>query len=289
MSIKEQLKKELKDWAISEFKNIKKEETLNRNQSFAFNSMGGLGELLTLMIFPNSMGSSSKGGCAFDNKEYNEDGSFKITREVKCLSLDGTKHCKICIAENKINKTNKETKVPRFQKRCLFCKQSSFYIPKDSRWGIDAKDIKYHNDKFKLDEYILYISEFVDNSNSINVKCFKILSSNDYFKKYINNQYTNGKSNTCNFMPYSWDFYLSGPIKLFEINLYENDVINEIFMKLENDKIMNVPKNIIETNKKNCSYIGEILEDSIEYDKIIQYCKIKNKSLGKKRGIVTRK
>lgn len=284
--ITKNLQDEIVDWAKEEFKNIKKEKKLNKNISLAFGNIGGKGEMFTIMLFPESIGSSSKGGCAFDNKEYNKDGKFKITREVKFLSLDGSKICNTCVSQN--NKT--ETKVPRYQTACLFCKQSDFHIPKDSRWGISAKAHKdYYNDTYKLNEYILYISETNDDGNKINFKCFKILSSNEYFIKYIDNQFTNGVGNTCNFMPYSWDFYLSGPIILFDIDINEDGSINENFWNLSNNHTMNIPKSIIIKNKIYCSYNGIIPEEGLEYSEGIKFCVIKNKSLGKKRGTVTRK
>ena len=38
-----------------------------------------------------------------------------------------------------------------------------------------------------------------------------------------NSPHENGKGDTCNFQPYSWDFYLSGPITLFDLDLFENN------------------------------------------------------------------
>jgi hypothetical protein len=281
---------EISDWAKNEFKHIRREKTFNKNMSFAFTDLGDTGELFTLILYPDSIGSSSKGGCAFDNKEYNEDYTFKITREVKFLSLDGSKICKTCESLNKTNGTKRETKVPRFQPKCLFCKESNFYIPKDSRWGISAKAHKdYCNDTYKLNEYILFLSEFDETNNCINLKCYKIFSSNKYFSDYIENQYENGKGNTCNFQPNSWDFYLSGPSKLFDINIDENGIISEVFFDLDNKKIMNVPKSIIKKNKQYCSYSEFIPEDGLEYSSIIGFCERKKKALGKKRGTVSRK
>lgn len=281
---------EISDWVKNEFKHIRREKTFNKNMSFAFSNLGDTGELFTLILYPESIGSSSKGGCAFDNKEYNEDGTFKITREVKFLSLDGSKICKTCESINKTNDKKRETKVPRFQPKCLFCKQSNFYIPKDSRWGISAKAHKdYCNNKYNLNEYILFLSEFDETNNCINLKCYKIFSNNKYFSDYIENQYENGKGNICNFQPYSWDFYLSGPTMLFDINIDEHGVISEVFLNLDNKKIMNVPKSIIEKNKQYCSNGESIPEDGFEYSNIIVFCKRKKKTLGKKRGTVIRK
>jgi len=288
--IKEKLCEEINDWSLLEFKNINKEKKFNKNIGFAFSGLGNQGEVFTIIMYPNSIGSASKGGCAFDNKEYNDDGSFKITREVKFLSLDGSKICKTCHSQHKKNGTKGETKVPRFQPICLFCKESNFNIPKDSRWGISAKAHKdYCNDTYKLNEYILFLSEFDEQKKCINLKCYKILSNNQYFSNYIENQFTNGAGNNCNFIPYSWDFYLSGPIMLFDINIDENGEISENFFDLKNENIMNVPKSIIEKNEQTCTYEGSIPEEGLEYSNIIEFCTIKKKSLGKKRGTITRK
>jgi hypothetical protein len=276
---------EITEWAKNEFRLINKERTYNKNISFAFSGIGTYGELFALLQYPNSKGSGSKGGCAFDNKEMNDDGSFKITREIKFVSLDGSKIC-----DNKKCKT----KTPCFQTKCIECDGNVFNYPKDSRWGIGAKEhIKYHNTKYMLNEYILYKSEYDLKDNSINLKCFKIMSSNDYFNNYINNQFTNGKGNTCNLMPDGWDFHLSGPIELFNININNGGLINETVWDLDNNTPMKIPKTLIIKNKKNCSYEykeeDDIPDEGIEYESIISFCSIKKKSLGKSRGNVSRK
>ena len=137
--------------------------------------------------------------------------------------------------------------------------------------------------------YILYISEYDKLTNGINLKCFKILSKNAYFNQYITNQNDNGRGDTCNLMPYSWDFYLSGPIILFDITVLSNGSIIEKFWDLDNYKIINIPKKIIDSNKKNCSFTGTIPVEGIKYESIIDYCSIKKKSLGKLRGNTSRK
>ena len=282
---KKKFQKEIIEWAKNEFRLIHKERTYNKNISFAFDGLGTYGELFALLQYPKSKGSGSKGGCAFDNKETNNDGSIKITREIKFVSLDGSKICK-----NKLC----ETKAPCFQTKCIECDGTMFRHPKDSRWGISAKEhIKYHTAKYKLNEYILYKSEYNFIDNSINLQCFKIMSSNDYFNNYINNQYNNGKGNTCNLMPNSWDFYLSAPSELFNIDIYKDGSIRETNWHLNNNTPMKVPKKLIIKNKKYCNYEykeeTDIPDEGIEYDSIISFCSIKKKSHGKSRGNVSRK
>ena len=53
--------------------------------------------------------------------------------------------------------------------KCIFCNGQEFKYPRDSRWGISAKAHKlYYNDKYKLYEYILYISKYDKLKNGIN-------------------------------------------------------------------------------------------------------------------------
>ena len=279
--IKTHLKQEISEWGLDEFKKINKKKKLNKDLCFAFLGLGEIGELFTLIMFPNSIGSASKGGCSFDNREgYNEaTGGYNITREVKFASLDGSKQCSRC-----------KIKTSRFQTECLKCGGKNFKLINDSRWGISAKAHKdYYNNKYNLNEYILYVSEFNDKDENINLKCFKILSSNRYFSEYINNQYENGKGNTCNMLPYSWDFHLSGPIMLFDINIKNNGIISENFWNLDNTNIVNIPKNLIKKNKKNCNYEGVIPNEGLDYNNYIQYFAMKKKNLGKDRGEVVRK
>ena len=67
-------------------------------------------------------------------------------------------------------------------------------------------------------------------------------SNNEYFDDYITNQCDNGKGNTVNCLPGSVDFHLSGPINLFEFELYP-DYNNELYFNLENDEYEKIPKN----------------------------------------------
>ena len=44
-------------WAKSESHNIHKEKTYNRNMSFAFGNMGGFGEEVAMLMYPDALGS----------------------------------------------------------------------------------------------------------------------------------------------------------------------------------------------------------------------------------------
>jgi hypothetical protein len=141
-----------------ELERIHDEETDNLNISQAFDGIGKFGEILTTAIFPGSIGSASK-GCAFDNH-------CLITnkkREVKTCCIIQPKICNICAKPQPKEPTDaddivgnilaeiidkiagnpsqpSQTKVPFFQKRCLFCGETAnFSYPKDSRFSIDCK------------------------------------------------------------------------------------------------------------------------------------------------------
>ena len=268
----------IQEWAKNEKKNIVKEQNLNKNHSFAFTNIGDLGEELALYMYPLSIGGSSKGGIAFDNKEINENKETINAREIKVVCLEGSKQCNKC-----------KNKCPRFQNHCLYCnKESSFKLISDSRAGISASaHIKYKN---VLSEYIIFIIEYNEQTSIIDFKCFKILSSNIYFNKYIENQYKNSTSNTCNLLPYSYDWHLSGPIKIIDIKI--NISINEpkidiLFYNMNSIIYEKVPKKIFKQHEiEKYGIIHENTEYEIINEKNIT---LRSKPFNKSRGKLIRK
>lgn len=259
--------------------NKQKEETMNRDFSFCFGGVGSLGEELALYMYPNSIGSASKGGCAFDNKELDSEKKISLAREIKFVCLDGSKECKSC-----------KSKCPRFQKKCISCEKTEFKFVCDSRAGISAKaHIKYR----EIKEVIIFISKFDDSSNTIKLFCYKFDCENEYFNKYIHNQNDNGKGNTCNFQPFSYDWFCSGPIKLMEFDISENGLV-ESFYNLENTQVDDIPYMNWNTQKaiftsKEISDLGLSKDEfPIPYEKI-KNNSVRNKNLGKERGVTTRK
>ena len=279
---------ELINYTNNEFKNISREKIFNRNHSLALSNPGSFGELIALHMYPKSIGSGSKGGCAFDNVELNPTTKkIDTAREVKSVVLEGTKKCK----NKKCGK-----KAPRFQTKCLFCDNTEFTLKHDSRAGICAKaHIEY---KEILKEYIIFVIKYNESKNAINIRCFKILSSNLYFNEYVENQYNNG-GNTCNLLPYSWDWQLSGPIKLFDIDFYEDKEHNINMYDLENknhEKLQLINSNTDrKVFTKSCleNYSDEITEemfgtDGLSYDEYAGKFKHTQKSFGKPRGETSR-
>tara|TARA_A100001015_G_scaffold254515_1_gene295327 strand:+ start:174 stop:1037 length:864 start_codon:yes stop_codon:yes gene_type:complete len=268
---------ELKHWSNEEKRNIEKEKYMNRNHPFAFLSTGDIGEELTLYMHPNSIGGCSKGGMAFDNKEIDENKETKYAREIKFVCLEGTKECKKC-----------KYKCPRFQDKCLFCNGNDFKLMSDSRAGISVTaHVKY---KKYLQEYIIFVMQFNEDKFIIDLKCFKFLSTNKYFDDYITNQYENGTGNTCNFIPYSYDWHLSGPIKIMDVDIDISDDQTKITTKFYDITSMiyeGVPKNVF-NNEEIQKY--NITKDYTNYDEIKEKnIPLRKKNLGKSRGTVTRK
>jgi hypothetical protein len=280
----------IKERAELEFKNKRKEEKSNRCHSYVFNDLGGFGEELVLYMYPNSIGAGSKGGCAFDNREIDRaTQKTNKAREIKCVSLDGTKMCSICKSKN-----------PRFQLSCSICQNddtNKFILKADSRCGISASaHMKY---KDIMTEYIFIICKYID--GFISYKCFKIDPTNEYFYNYVEKQHTDGKGDTVNLLPYSYDFHLSGPILLFDILVSEDNTEIVKYFNIENQSKCDIPlknentgltlftNNILESfcsheDKRNLFSGG-----SIDYDANISFFNPKKKALGKERGNTTRK
>jgi hypothetical protein len=276
-STSEELIEELKLWGNNEKRAIHKEKTLNRNMSFAFSGMGDLGEELTLYIFRNSIGSASKGGMAFDNKEVDVDGKIVMAREVKTVCKEGTKECKKC-----------KSKCPRFQPKCISCENTTdFKLIGDSRAGISAKaHIKY---KKIILEYIIWVVKYDEPNEIINLTCHKFLSSNNYFNNYIENQHNNSTSDTCNLLPYSYDWFLSGAIKIIDIdiNISSEPIVNVKYYDINSNTPDDVPITIF---SKTLVKEYNITEELTTYENIIiKNIQLKNKQFNKDRGKVTRK
>lgn len=268
---------EVEHWSKEEKRNVKKEKSMGRNLPIAFNGLGDKGEEFALYMFPESIGGSSKGGMAFDNKELDDNKEIKLAREIKFVCLEGTKECENC-----------KLKCPRFQDKCIYCNGNKFILKSDSRAGISST--AHLKNKIKLQEYIIFVMEFNEDKFIINLKCFKFLSTNEYFDAYITNQHENSTSKTCNFIPYSYDWHLSGPIKIMELDIDISGNETKITTKFYDTTSMiyeDVPKNVF-YNKEIQKY--NITKDNTNYDEIKEKnIPLRKKNLGKSRGTVTRK
>jgi len=265
----------IEDFSKQTRKNILFEEIKNKNFTKAFKNIGDFGEELVLHMFPESIGSGSNGGCAFDNVELNENKTEKLAREVKTLSKIQPKQCINC-----------KYKIPYFQKICIKCNGVEFKIISDSRFGICSKaHIEYKN---LLQEYILIILNYDIITKYINIKMIKLDANNEYFNNYISNQFENSnKSNNCNLLPFSYDFHLSGPIMLLDYDIDENHNIIKNYETINSTTIMDIPVNIFTKKEKQDMNINENIE-TIPYDTYKQYFTLRKKNLNKDRGTTSR-
>lgn len=289
---KQMLYERLTQFGKDENKNIIKEQTLNRNLPFAFLGMGELGEELCLYMYPNSYGMASKGGIAFDNIEYKDNenklklDNVKLAREIKFVCLDGSKCCLKC-----------NNKAPRFQDKCVLCENNTFDFKADSRAGIQAKEhFKYID---LLQEYIIFVSKYNNDNNTISIKCFKFLSSNEYFNTYLQTIKDDTKAGHANFLPFSFDWHMSGPMLLFDLNISETGNIKENYFNLDNTIIDDFPlKKLIKKQDIECLSEEQLKKyndfksmnvEFISYKDAISLFRIRKKSCGKSRGIVSRR
>jgi len=200
-------------------------------------------------------------------------------------------------------------KVLFFKEECS-CGSTDFTYPSDSRWGIDSKaGIEY---KEQLDKYILQVVKPVENSfdcREFIYEAFLVDAKNKYFTEYLMNQYVNStKSNNCNLLPYSYDFYRAEPVKVVSLKITLNETNSDIeclYYNLKNSVSETMPLDIVPT-----LYLKSILdENSTSYKKSFSKSKLieliqayvdtsklnpsnfplKLKNLNKDRGITTRK
>jgi hypothetical protein len=304
-----------------ELERIQDEETDNLNISQAFDGIGKFGEILTTAIFAGSIGSASKGGCAFDNHCL----LTNKKREVKTCCIIQPKICNSCVQINKDNEAKEarekidsssvegvvssilaeiiekidpssaqqpqavqhspnQTKVPFFQKRCLFCGETvNFSYPKDSRFSIDCKaHFAYEAD---IVEYVFHLIDYKD--DRIIFETFVIQSANRYFRQMLKNQLEKGASAHCNFLPRSHDFYSSAPIKILEMVYTKDKQIQSFVFNPENREICEYPVELLSKELKK-SLKMDPQKTHISYEELEDKLEPKKKNFGKLRGAVVR-
>jgi hypothetical protein len=287
-----------------ELERIQDEEVDNLNISQAFDGIGKFGEILTTAIFAGSIGSASKGGCAFDNHCL----FTNKKREVKTCCIIQPKICNICAKPPPKEPTNVgdivssilaeiidkiagqpvgagQTKVPFFQKRCLFCGETAnFTYPKDSRFSIDCK--AHFAYEAEIVEYVFHLIDYKD--DKIIFETFVIQSANRYFRQMLKNQLEKGASAHCNFLPRSHDFYSSAPIKILEMVYTRDKQVASFVFNPENREICEYPVELLSKELKKTLKVDP-QKTHISYEELEDKLEPKKKNFGKLRGAVTRK
>lgn len=260
----------LKIYTSREFENMELEKNDNQGLSYVNLNIGDIGEMITTMFFNKSKKYPSKGGCAPDNYEIINNKIIK--REIKTISLDGTKECK----NNKC-----KTKNTYFSLKCINCDSSEFKFNSDSRANINSDTIINNN------QLIINVIKYNKINNSFNFVMWNFDINNEYFKKYCENQKKNGKTKSCNFIPYSYDWFLSAPMKIFECELFIDKIILN-YLNIDNKIIERIPVSIF--SKEEINYLEINTQHSfIKYDDYKNKFVLRKKNLGKERGIVKEK
>ena len=262
---------------IEQIKHISKEKIETRNISHAFRAVGDLGEQLAIKIVLNSFGSASKGGCAFDNVVVDRNGKIISATEVKTSCQMQPKECKNC-----------HVKIPYYQPCCGICKHTDFKIIADTRFSINAK--AHFEYKSLLKQYLLInISDsMVNNEYRIKVLVFVVKSDNIYFDNYINNQlHGSTKSNVCNLLPFSYDFYASGPIKIIELEYDLSANLTYEYINLRNNTSLDFDLKCLKKEEKIQYCIPDDME-TMPYVEIKDRLELRKKNLNKNRGKTTR-
>jgi hypothetical protein len=170
-------------------------------------------------------------------------------------------------------------KTPWTSTSCVHCGSTELKRVKDSRAGISASAHITHASVLK--SYHIVLIDHVD-GNNYQVSVWKISSENAYFDNYVRTQASDGAS-TCNMIPRSYDFHMSGPKLLcnIDINLDTNTQTWKITMC---DKVEDVPVCILRPEEKR--HFPELT--MVPYEVACEKLSLRKKSHGKPRGGTTR-
>lgn len=281
---------------ISNFKSfsdtwsVRIKQSINSNLDGFVSESGFMGEFLASLI-TGKKGTASAGS-GFDLSDGKKADEAKLAVWVRAT---------VC--------NNCGEKILFFKDKCS-CGSTDFTYPSDSRWGIDSKaGIEY---KEQLDKYVLQVIKPVENSfdcNEFIYEAFLVDSKNKYFIEYLKNQYVNSiKSNICNLLPYSYDFYRAEPVKAVSLKITLNEKKSDIeclYFNLKNTTPETMPLDIVpnsnlksildenSTSYKNSfskSKLIELIQTYVDTSKLnSSNFPLKQKNLNKDRGITTRK
>jgi hypothetical protein len=238
---------------------------LATKNSMAFSGLASFGEVLCSLL----TGMHGKGGGGSGHDLSN--GTF--AGEVKTVCWCQPWKCMACSKKNNIKKS------PWVSATCIHCGSSNLNRVDDSRASISANTHLKHIDVLK-EYYIVLVNH--DDGDKYYVKVWKIDSCNTYFDNYVRNQATNGSKDTCNLIPESYDFHMSGPKLIYEIKLCLGS--DPKFETFEHDKIEDVPLSVLKPEEKvhfpDCTIIP--------YDEACEKLVLRKKNLKKPRGYTTR-
>ena len=169
--------------------------------------------------------------------------------------------------------------------KCVHCGSDKRERMNHSRFGISAKSHTKYKDTIKM--YYMVAIDYVRDDTVYNVRVWNInCEDNQYFQDYISAQYTDSKSSTVNCLPESYDFYMSGPMRLLTatFNLGEIPTILSVDMTESRE---NMPVDCLNKTEKDI-VVEDIDAGYVSYEIVKQKLVRRNKTLGKTRGVTTR-
>lgn len=267
----------------------------NDNVRHVMDSIGKEVESLSLTLcnhlFDGGYEGSGSGGSGYDliNKTLGKG------VEVKSCNL----------AQNVTCSCNRKYNPILFSK-CPVCGSTERKVPKDARFGIDAKETLRQLDKGTFDRFIFCKvaptdsdpeSEFIGFSLSFYSVDFDDKELYDIKRDYFRNQVEKGKKPHCNLLPDSFDFYKLVPQKLLEATVYlcfsnpskKDSSTVDIELIFPNREVR-VPLNICRKKEREIlvnlpSY--DPLDDTVDCKEFSMNIPYRTKTLGKDRGDTT--
>lgn len=219
--------------------------------------------------------------CGFDHNDESEGKGANLVQPKDCFSA-GNKNKPRC------ESTGSLEKIHPYLSNCPKCGKNKFLIHNDSRWGIDTSShFKYNIKKYNC--WVFYPENNNPEIKTYYLELYRIESCNVHFQKILNIQFEYGKKKNKNFIPFSSDFYASGPemISKFKID-YKNDYFNVERLQREDIVYDHKVLEILSPYLIN-SFIQE--KNSYTYEEIKDFIDIEQKSTkhGKNRGEVIRR
>ena len=141
-----------------------------------------------------------------------------------------------------------------------------------------------------MKQYLLInISDLkVDNEYRIKFSVFVVKSDNIYFDNYLSNQLHNStKSNVCNLLPFSYDFYSSGPIEIITLEYDLSANLTHEYINLGNESSIDFDLKCLTKDEKIKYCIPDDMT-SMPYVEIKDRLELRKKNLNKNRGKTTR-
>lgn len=249
------------------------ERTFGRDlrMPFSFPDIDRFGEgLFGLMSGMKGSGTKGSGADLTDGK---------IQDEVKTVNLCQPSRCKTCSTEKNIKRS------PWSDLVCAHCGSSDIEKITDSRFGISAS--AHLKDVGTLRRYCLVAIEH-EERDVFKITCWTIMSDDQYFKTYIEQQ-AKQSSKTCNMLPRSFDFRMSGAKQVLKFNmtLPSEVTVEPTIGALDTTEVVeNMPGSVLKPFE--CKILGIKKSESVSLERAKLELSARKKSHGKKRGNTSR-